>query len=116
MTQTVVGYDTEFDCDEPMAREIVHNLCTTYPGHGWFVVVKGGVVHVKDMDINPQWGMCLHYSQMKDDATERKKQVIRAAGEFLERANLARGAKSADQRVTAVDGIPQKQLARMGAL
>ena len=110
---TVVGYNTEFDSDEPMAAQMVHDLCKAYPGHGWFVEIKGGIVHVKDMDINPNWGMCLHYSQIKSDANDRRRQVIRAAGEFLERANLRRGA-SDGERVTSVEGIPDKHLIRNG--
>lgn len=116
MTQTVVGYDTEHDSDETLAKEILGIVLHAYPGHGWFVVIRGGVVHVKDMDLNPNWGMCLHYTQMKDDATERKRQVLRAAGEFLERANMRRGAKDMGQVVRHVDGIPDKHMARGGAL
>lgn len=116
MTQTVVGYDTEHDSDETLAREILGYVLAAYPGHGWYVVIRGGVVQVKDLDINPNWGMVLHYTQMKDDATERKRQVVRAAGEFLERANLKRGAMVEGQVVHAVEGIPQKHMARGGAL
>lgn len=109
----VVGYDTEHDSDEAIAKSIVHTLCESYPGHGWFVVIRGGVVHVKNLHWNDKWGMCLHYTQMKDDATERKKHVIRAAGEFLERARVKRGAKD-ETRVRHIEGIPDAQLLRAG--
>lgn len=112
MTQ-VVGYDTEHATDEPMAAQMVSDLCQAYPGHGWFVMIKGGIVHVKDLDLNDKWGMALHYSQIKGDAKDRKRDVLRAAGEFLERANLKRGAKSG-QTVTRVEGIPDKHMARVG--
>lgn len=117
MTDTVVGYDTEHDRDEAMASEILRYVVDAYPGHGWFVLIRGGIVQVKDMDIHPQWGMALHYSQLKSDAADRKKQVIRAAGEFLERANLRRGRKT-DDVAMKVEGIPDKHLARgkLGAL
>jgi hypothetical protein len=36
--------------------------------------------------MHPDWGMALHYSQIKADAADRKKQVLFAAGEFIERA------------------------------
>ena len=106
----IVGYDTEHDRDEPIAREIVTNLTEHYPGHGWFVLIKGGVVQVKNLHWSDKWGMVLHYSQIKGDANDRKKQVIRAAGEFLERANLKRGAKTED--AVAVEGIPLKDMGR----
>jgi hypothetical protein len=82
----VVGIDVENDRDDPMAKQMLNDLCTTYPGHAWFVVIKGGIVHIKDMDMHPDWGMALHYSQIKADAADRKKQVLFAAGEFIERA------------------------------
>ena len=111
MNQAVVGYDTEHEIDEPMAREIVNTCSTAYPGHDWFCLIRGGVIQVKLMEISPNWGMVLHYSQVKGDAGARKKEVIRAAGEFLERANLARGYKR-DEIVAHVEGIPDKDLAR----
>jgi hypothetical protein len=54
----VVGFDCEHATDEPMASQAVHDLCQAYPGHDWFVVVKGGVMHVKSMTISDKWGMC----------------------------------------------------------
>jgi hypothetical protein len=82
----VVGIDVEHDRDDAMAMQMVQDLVSAYPGHSWFVVIRGGIVHIKDMDMHPDWGMCLHYSQIKADAADRKKQVLFAAGEFLERA------------------------------
>jgi len=112
MTQ-IVGYDTEHTRDEPMAEQILADLVATYPGHAWFVIIKGGILHIKDMDLNDKWGMCLHYSRIKDDAKERKHQVMMAAGEFLERANLRRGRKT-DDVALKVEGIPDKHMTRVG--
>ncbi len=107
----IVGIDTEHTADEPMAEQMLADLCVAYPGHAWFVLIKGGVVQIKNMDWNASWGMALHYSQIKGDAAERKRDVIRAAGEFLERANVAR-ARRTEGRVTRVEGIPDKHMAR----
>ena len=104
----IVGIDAERETDETMAKQMLADLVQAYPGHAWFVTIKGGVIHVKDMDLNDKWGMCLHYSQIKGDANERKRDVIRAAGEFLERAHVARGAKRSDQNVRSIEGVPQK--------
>jgi hypothetical protein len=109
MVETVVGYDTEHARDEPLAAEIVHTLSTAYPGHGWFVLIKGGLIHVKNLDWSDKWGMALHYSMVGNDAKVRKQQVIQKAGEFLERARVKRGAKD-DQLVTSVEGIPLKHM------
>lgn len=91
MPNPVVGIDVEHDRDDPMAMQMVRDLCQAYPGHSWFVVIRGGIVQIKDMDIHPEWGFALHYSQVKADAADRKKQVLFAAGEFLERARKKNG-------------------------
>ena len=109
----VVGIDTEHTADEPMAEQMLADLCRAYPGHAWFVLIKGGIVHVKDLDLNDKWGMCLHYSQINGDAKARSKDVIRAAGEFLERANLKRGAYDG-QAVAHIEGVPDRHMTRVG--
>jgi hypothetical protein len=112
MTDTVVGYDTEHERDEPMAREIVNTLSTAYPGHGWFVLIKGGVVQVKNLDWSDKWGMVLHYTQLTGDAAVLKRQLITSAGEFLERANVKRGAKMQQEVVRQIEGVPDKDVGR----
>lgn len=87
----IVGIDVEHDRDDGMAMQIIRDLCAAYPGHSWFVVIRGGILHIKDMDLHPDWGMCIHYTDVKADAADRKKQVLRAAGEFLERATRKLG-------------------------
>jgi hypothetical protein len=109
----IVGIDTEHTSDEPMAEQMLADLCKAYPGHAWFVIIRGGIVQVKNMDFNDKWGMVLHYSQLKADAQERKKQLVLRAGEFLERANIARGAKT-EEKVMHIEGIPDKHMTRVG--
>lgn len=106
----VVGFDTEHARDERMAAEMLHALLQHYPGHAWFITIKGGIVQIKDMDISDKWGMAIHYTQVDSDASVRQRKVIRSAGEWLERANHRRGAKQ--DRITELEGIPDKDLAR----
>jgi hypothetical protein len=87
----LVGIDVEHDRDDPLAMRMLQDLCAAYPGHAWFVVIRGGIIHIKDMDLHPDWGMALHYTQVTNDAADMKKQVLRAAGEFLERAHIIKG-------------------------
>lgn len=108
----IVGIDCERNEDDGMAREILNILVQTYPGHSWFVLIRGGVVQVKNTDWSSEWGMVMHYSDIKSDASERKRSVIRAAGEFLERAHLIRGAKIHEHKVAHIEGMPDKALAR----
>jgi hypothetical protein len=91
LTAPIVGIDVEHDRDDSMAMQMVQDLVSTYPCHSWYVVIRGGIVHIKDMDLHPDWGMALHYSQICADANDRKKQVLSAAGEFLERASVIQG-------------------------
>ncbi len=105
-----VGYDTEFAADETTAKEMLASLVEAYPGWRWFVVIKGGIIHIKNLNFSDQWGMALKYSDLKDDASQRKRSALRAAGEFLERACRIRGAKT-DEPIKQVEGIADKYLA-----
>lgn len=87
----VVGIDCEHDRDDALAMGMVRTLSEAYPGHSWFVVIRGGIIHIKDMDMHPDWGMALHYSKVTADAADTKKQVLWAGGEFLERARKKNG-------------------------
>ena len=107
----LVGIDTEHTRDEPMATEMLRTLVHHYPGHDWHVMVRGGLVHIKNLSINPEWGMAIHYNTVKSDAQERARSVVRSAGEFLERANMKRG-KAEGVTAHAVDGIPDNYMVR----
>lgn len=112
VTDPVVGFECEHDRDDPMALEMLHALTNAYPGHSWYVKITGGIVHIKNLDFSDKWGMALHYSQLKDDAQARKRGLILAGGEFLERAHMRRGEKT--ETVTSIEGVPQKHLGRVG--
>ena len=90
--------------DLSLAKDIAETLHSYYPGHLWAVNVTGGVVQIKNLYISDKYGMVIHYSNIKGDAGHRKKRVINAAGEFLERAYMKRGAYTGDA-VKGVDGI-----------
>lgn len=84
-------YQAEYQdlADMHLAREIAETLHEHYPGHMWAVNIKSGIIDIKNFYISDSYGMCLHYDKL-GDATERKKKVIMAGGEFLERAHMAR--------------------------
>lgn len=107
----VVGIECEHDRDMPLAGELLHALVCVYPGYDWFILIRGGVVQVKIMSWSEKWGMCLHYSDIVHDANKRKKDIVRAAGEFLERANAIRGKNQGD-KLKAIEGVPQKHIVR----
>ncbi len=105
----MVGYDCEHDRDDSMADEVLSILLTAYPGYDWFVTIRSGVMHIKILTLSDRWGMALHYNDIKHNAGARKKDIIRAAGEFLERANLHRG-KARRDALKRIEGVPQRHL------
>jgi hypothetical protein len=75
----------------PMCKEIAEYLVQAYPGHPWHVRIDGGMLIIKNMKISPIWSMARKFSTIAQDAGIRKREVVMAAGEFLECANLRRG-------------------------
>lgn len=80
--------------DNPLAdahaKEAAEILSTAYPNHSWWVECKGGVVVIKHFGISGTIGMLRKLSQLANDAEARKREIVRAAGELLERAGLPR--------------------------
>ncbi len=72
------------------AKEAAEILCTAYPNHSWWVECKGGVLVIKHFGISGIIGMLRKLSQLANDATARKSEIVRAAGELLDRAGLPR--------------------------
>lgn len=72
------------------AKEAAEILCSTYPNHSWWVECKGGVLVIKHFGISDRIGMVRKLAALANDAKLRKQDLVRAAGELLERADLAR--------------------------
>lgn len=92
----IIYIESEQEANLGMAKECAETLTAAYPNHSWAVRIDGGVLFIKHFGISGSVGMCRHMSQIDHDAAVRKKEVIRAAGELLERAHLARGANTGD--------------------
>lgn len=84
--------------DYDMAKEVCEILHEAYPGHLWVATVQSGIVNIKNLFISQTYGMALHYENM-GDATERKRKVKMAGGEFLERAHMRRRAFEGSTKV-----------------
>lgn len=80
--------------DNPLAdahaKEAAEILCSTYPNHSWWVECKGGVLVIKHFGISDRIGMVRKLAALAHDARARKRDLVLAAGELLERAGLAR--------------------------
>jgi len=97
--------DTEHMQDMNMAKDIAETLFEKYPGYLWGVTVQGGVAVIKCLNVSSNYGFVLKYAAIKDDAGVRKKEVLRAGGEILERAGLKRGERILGSKAQTVDGI-----------
>ena len=93
--------------EEADAHKVLEILCVAYPGHPWATRVSGGIVFIKHLEFGTNWGMVRKYSNMKHDSAVFKKEIIMAAGEFLERAGLVRGRANGDD-IVRVEGVPEK--------
>ena len=78
--------------DIAMAKQIAEALDAAYPGHLWAINVMGdqGVVTIHNMMLSAQYGYTLHLDK-RYSASETVTAAKRAAGEILERYNVARG-------------------------
>lgn len=111
------------DLNLPMCKEIGEYICAAYPGYSWHIRIDGGMLIIKNLMISSEWSMCRKFSDIAHDAKRRKHDVVMAAGEFLECANMRRGlyegefAKELDGRKDDVDfkPIPQHKSLIIGA-
>jgi len=93
--------------DNPLAdnfaKEAAEVLTFAYPNHSWWIECKGGVLVIKHLEASGARGligMLRKVEALAHDAGARKREYIRAAGELLERANLARGPRGEDPVLT----------------
>lgn len=94
----------------PMCKEIAEILCQAYPGHPWHIRIDGGMLIIKNMRISDKWSMTRKYADIAHDAKTRKHDVIMAAGEFLECANMRRAELEAGAPVAqTLDGRLDKK-------
>ena len=112
MTATYAITESEDTRNLPMCKEIAEYLNGAYPGHTWYVRIDGGMLIIKDYKIHRDWSMTRKFSDVAHDAKKRKHDVVMAAGEFLECANMRRGAfdgeyaQSLEGRLDANDFTP----------
>jgi hypothetical protein len=83
------GIDEHQEADEALMKHMHHVLVQHYPGHPWGVAVEHsqGVAVIFVMGFQ-QWGYRLKLALLKSDPGMRE--VIRGAGEMLERYRMPR--------------------------
>jgi len=102
----IIHQDGMTDAQEHEAHKILDLLTVVYPGHPWSVRVMPNLVFIRHLEFGASWGMNLRLSEVDHDAAVLKHKVIMLAGEWLERAGLARGRCDPDQPTDWVEGVP----------
>jgi hypothetical protein len=98
---------------DSFAKETAEVLVTAYPNHSWWVECKQGVLIVKHLEASGRRGligMLRKVDALAHDAGARKREILRAGGELLERAGLRRGPRGEDP-VTSFE-LDDKKLKR----
>ena len=89
------------------AHEILNCLTVAYPGHPWAVRVYDGGFFIRHLDFPANWGKnCKHQTRLYS-ASALSREVIRMAGEWLERAGLRRGRWDGESSKW-VEGVPSQ--------
>ena len=105
----IIGTDADTNLEAGEADGVLTILCAAYPGHPWFVMCRGGVIFIRYLEPNIRggYGMNVRFKHVNHDAAVMKREIIRMAGEWLERAGLVRG-RNNDDEIVSVEGIPLK--------
>lgn len=85
--------------EESFAKLAAEALCQEYPNHSWWVECKQGVLVIKHLEASGARGvvgMLRKMESLSGGAHACKKEILRAAGELLERAGMRRGARTGD--------------------
>ena len=90
------------------AEKVLELLSTAYPGHPWAVRVDEGIIFIRHLQFGSNWGMNLRTRDVDHDAAVLRKTLLNLAGEWLERAGLARGRYQAPYEDYRVEGVPEQ--------
>jgi hypothetical protein len=90
----------------PLAKHTLGLLMKHYPGWAWFVEVNGGMLIIRnyDLDMSGKWCMARKLDVLQESGGTQEREIVRLAGEFLERANQRRGAPKSGDQVKKLDG------------
>jgi hypothetical protein len=94
--------------DLQMAERAGVVLTRKYPLHAWHVLVEGGMLTVRNLDLSGKWGFSLKAKNVTDAL------IMRAGGELLERYRVSRGAAKASDLANLrrdIFGYPMGDLA-----
>lgn len=82
--------ESKTEAGHGLAKHALEVLTKYYPGYAWYVRVDGGILEIKCAEIG-RASMVRHVKKMDYDWGILDRDILRSAGEFLERARLKRG-------------------------
>lgn len=97
---------TQAQADE--AEDIVGVLTVAYPGHPWAVRVYDGGFFIRHLAFPANYGMNCKFKSVSHDAAVMRREIIRMAGEWLERAGLPRGRNINEDEIAHLEGAPDR--------
>src|SRR5688572_9610885 len=105
--EVIIASDGATKAQEDEANAILEAITTAYPNHPWAVRVYDGGFFIRHLDFPSNWGMnCRNHTRLYS-ASALKRECIRMAGEWLERANLKRGVGD-ETPILRVEGVPER--------
>lgn len=115
MSQAVCGWQAGRDFNDPsagtahertLAKQAVEALAKHYPGYSWFVEVRDGLLMIRNYEVEWRGRYCMvrKLGQIQHDYGRMVREVVHAAGEYLERANLRRGTARENEMSTHLEG------------
>ena len=91
-----------------LACSILNDIYQAYSENRWFVQVKGGVIFIRELSFPSNWGMVRKLKDTDFSASNLKHDVMLSAGEWLEKANMARGSKNGGEDFGRVEGVLER--------
>jgi hypothetical protein len=118
MSCSVIGWQAGSDIDDPnsgsaaeqtLAKNALAELVKAYPGYSWFVEVRDQLLMIRNADIDYRGRYCMirKLSQVHSSYGRLVREVVAAAGEYLERANLRRSARREGEQAVGLEGAPK---------
>jgi hypothetical protein len=127
MSDVVVGWQAGHNMHDPnsgtasertIAQNALEALVRAYPGHPWYVEVRGGLLIIRNyrLDWRGRYCMVRKLANVQHDYGRLTREVVMAAGEFLERAAIKRGAAREGEHAQVLEGAEKFKPAPSGLL
>lgn len=92
--------------ERTIAQNSLEALMKHYPGYSWFVEVRDGLLMIRNYEVDWRGRYCMvrKLGVVQHDYGRLVKEVVRAAGEYLERARLRRGTARPEEMSKTLEG------------